>query len=114
MGRARLLAALGAATLVFAAPAGAATPRFIGTGHDPSVAVDQNGTAHVAWSSEQTGNTLEYCRLPRGKRACTIRLSLPLADSGSGHAQVLIRGPGLISIVIPDTPKRAMVFNSAD
>ena len=39
--------------LGLAAPAPAATPRFIGTGHDPSVAVDANGTAHVAWPSEQ-------------------------------------------------------------
>jgi hypothetical protein len=114
MGRARLLAASVAATLVCAAPAGAVTPRFIGTGHDPSVAVDQNGTAHAAWPSEEHGNTLEYCQVPRGKRTCAVRQSFPLADSGAGHPQVLIRGPGLVSIVIPETPERATLFNSAD
>ena len=97
MGRAFLAAIV--AALLTAAPAGAATPRFIGTGHDPSVAVDANGTAHVAWPSEQNGATLEYCQVPRGKRTCTVRLSFPLPDSGAGHPQVLIRGPGLVSIV---------------
>jgi hypothetical protein len=114
MGRARLFAAVAAAMLVSAAPAGAATPRFLGTGHDPSVAVDQNGTAHVAWPSEQNGNTLEYCQVPRHGKTCTQRHSFPLTESGAGHPQVLVRGPGLISIVQPDTPDRIVVFTSAD
>jgi hypothetical protein len=112
MGRA-LLAAIVAALLA-AAPAGAATPRFLGTGHDPSVAVDQNGTAHVAWPSEQHGNTLEYCQVPRRGKTCTARHTFQLSESGSGHPQVLVRGPGLISIVQPDTPDQAVVFTSAD
>jgi hypothetical protein len=112
MGRAFL--AVLAAALIAAAPAGAATPRFLGTGHDPSVAVDQNGTAHVAWPSEQHGNTLEYCQVPRRAKACTVRRTLTLPEEGAGHPQVLVRAPNLISIVQPDTPERTMVFTSAD
>ena len=37
------------AGLLLAAPAGAATPVTIGTGHKPGVAVDAAGTAYIAW-----------------------------------------------------------------
>jgi hypothetical protein len=112
MGRAVLYAAI--ALLLIAAPARASTPRFLGTGHDPSVAVDGNGTAHVAWPSEQNGATLEYCQVPRRKRTCAVRQSIPLTHAGAGHPQVLLPGPGRVSIVMPETPENGVVLNSFD
>src|ERR671916_482312 len=43
-----------AVLLLLATPvaAGAATPRFLGTGHDPGIAMDRAGTAHVVWLAE--------------------------------------------------------------
>ena len=63
------------AVLLGAAPA-AAAPGFLGRGHDPGVAVDPAGTAHVAWLAEAgDAGSLEYCQVPRGKRACSVRPS---------------------------------------
>ena len=116
MGSVRLSAAVAALALLgSAAPASAATPRFIGTGHDPSVAVDANGTAHVAWPSEQNGATLEYCQLPRKAKACSVRQSFPMDEIGSGHPQVLLPArPGAVSIVMPLGSDPALLLNSAD
>jgi hypothetical protein len=84
-----------------AAPA-AAAPGFLGNGHDPGVAVDAAGTAHVAWLAD-TGDAgaLEYCQVPRGKRACALRRSIPLSESGFGKVQVLLPRPGAVQIVAP-------------
>jgi hypothetical protein len=50
-----------------------ADPFTIANGAQPSVAVDQEGTAHVVWN-EVAGNTqadiLHYCQVPRGARSC--------------------------------------------
>jgi hypothetical protein len=89
------------AGLLCAAPAVAA-PGFLGRGHDPGVAVDAAGTAHVAWLAD-TGEAgaLEYCQVPRGRRACALRRSIPLGESGFGKVQVLLPRPGTVQIVAP-------------
>src|SRR5690348_16745900 len=86
--------------LLAAAPAAAATPSFLGTGHDPGVAVDGAGTAHVAWLAQAPGGTgtLEYCQVPRGKRRCAVRTSVPLEDDGFGKVQVMLPVPGTVQI----------------
>jgi len=91
------------AVLAIASPAAAAAPGFLGTGHDPGVAVDAAGTAHVAWLAEAAGGagTLEYCQVPRGKRRCTVRTSVPLEDDGFGKVQVMLPAPGTVQIVAP-------------
>lgn len=39
--------------------------------HKASIAVDTDGTAHVAWAVTQSGgDQLVYCRVPRGATAC--------------------------------------------
>src|SRR5687768_10453261 len=89
------------AALLGAAPAVAA-PGFLGRGHDPGVAVDAAGTAHVAWLTESAdAGALEYCQVPRGRRACALRRSIPLSESGFGKVQVLLPRPGTIQIVAP-------------
>lgn len=97
----RIAMATAAAVLAGAAPA-AAAPGFLGTGHDPGVAVDRAGTAHVAWLTD-TGETgaVEYCRVPRGKRACAARVAIPLENDGFGKVQVLLPRPGVVQIVAP-------------
>ena len=72
------------------------TPGFLGTGHDPGVAVDRAGTAHVAWFTEPAGGApvLEYCQVPRRERACTVRHTFALEEDGTAKAQVLVPRPG--------------------
>jgi hypothetical protein len=99
-----LLAALGGA-----APA-AAAPGFLGRGHDPGVAVDAAGTAHVAWLTRAgEAGSLEYCQVPRGKRACALRRSVALSDDGFGKVQVLLPRPGVVQIVAPLLRPAALV-----
>jgi hypothetical protein len=114
--RAGVLAAL--VLCAAAAPASAVSTGFLGTGHDPGVAVDAAGTAHVAWLAEGPGGTgvLQYCQVPRGRRACAGRTSVPLEADGFGKVQVLLPRPGTVQIVAPlltVTPLLTSVDNGA-
>ena len=115
MGATRIAAATLLALLAGAAPA-AAAPGFLGTGHDPGVAVDRAGTAHVAWLAEpaEDQNTLEYCQVPRGKRQCAVRRTLPVERFGSGKVQVLVPRAGTVHIVAPLVNADSVLFSSAD
>ena len=117
MGALRIAAIALLAVLAGAAQASAAsTPRFLGTGHDPGVAVDRAGTAHVAWFGEPAPGayTLEYCQFPRGARSCALRHTFPLERDGSAEVQVLIPRPGAVHIVAPVLNDDTVLFNSAD
>lgn len=102
MGALRIAAFTLLILLAAAAPA-AAAPGFLGRGHDPGVAVDAAGTAHVAWLAQAAngGGTVEYCQVPRGRRACAKRTSIPVEDDGFGKVQVLLPQPGTVQIVAP-------------
>jgi len=106
---------IAAATLLLGlavAPASAsAAPGFLGRGHDPGVAVDAAGTAHVAWLAEAAGEkgVLEYCQVPHGKRRCALRRSVPLRDDGYGKVQALLPRPGTVRIVAPLLRPAALV-----
>ena len=65
----------------------AAAPLTVGTGNHPRVAVDANGTAHIAW----IGAGLAYCRLPRGAQACAGKKRFTFGD---GHD---ITGPRVLA-----------------
>ena len=110
MGALRIAAVSVFACLAGAAPAGAA-PGFLGRGHDPGVAVDGAGTAHVAWLAEAADGTgsLEYCQVPRGKRACALRRSVALSEGGFGKVQVLLPRPGTVQIIAPLLMPAALV-----
>jgi hypothetical protein len=87
--------------LAAAAPASAA-PGFLGRGHDPGVAVDAAGTAHVAWlAAAGDAGAIEYCQVPRGKRRCALRRSIAVSEDGFGKVQVLLPRPGTVQIVAP-------------
>jgi hypothetical protein len=87
-----------------------AAPAFIGRGHDPGVAVDAAGTAHVAWLADAgDAGALEYCQVPRGKRVCALRRSVGLPNDGFGKVQVLLPRPGTIQIVAPLLRESALV-----
>ena len=110
MGALRIAAVAVLAGLAGAASASAA-PGFLGRGHDPGVAIDGAGTAHVAWlagAADGTGS-LEYCQVPRGKRACALRRSVALPEDGFGKVQVLLPRPGTVQIVAPLLRPAALV-----
>jgi hypothetical protein len=95
-------AALTVVLVLAAASPAAARPGNLGTGHDPGVAVDAAGTAHVAWLADAgAGGVLEYCRVPRGERACASRTQVPLEDDGFGKVQVMLPAPGVVQILAP-------------
>ena len=113
MGALKVAAATLFVALAGAVPA-AAAPGFLGRGHDPGVAVDGAGTAHVAWLAEAgDAGTLEYCQVPRGKRACSLRRSVPLSEDGFGKVQVLLPRPGTVQIIAP-LLRPAMLATSTD
>src|SRR5215213_4324279 len=82
---------LGAALLAVlcAAPAHAATPFNIGSGKDPDVVVDPAGNGHFAWID---GQSVHYCRVPRGASACNASATLALP----AHNAVANQGPARI------------------
>ena len=67
---ASLAAAIVAVAVLAAAPASAAVPFNAGTGHDAQVAVGSDGTGHVVWLTDEAGDRVGYCRVPRGGRGC--------------------------------------------
>ena len=103
--RCRLCLVAAALALVAAIPgaAAAATPKpftldAASGAAKPTIAVDSSGTAHVAWNVNNPGvadDTIATARVPRGKRACTGRLTLsaPYCDATS-PPHVLLNGPG--------------------
>jgi hypothetical protein len=114
MGALRIAASTAFVFLAAASPA-VASPGFLGRGHDPGVAVDRSGTAHVAWLSAAPngGGTLEYCQVARGRRACARRTSIPLDEDGFGKVQVMLPGPGVVQIVAP-LLEPTLLFTSPD
>ena len=115
MGLLRIAALSLFAVLAGAAPA-AAAPGMLGAGEDPGVAVDRAGTAHVAWIAEASGgrSVLEYCQVPRGRRACSVRQTFGLPRSGVGDVQVLAPRPGAVFLVTSVLNDRGVIFGSAD
>jgi len=87
------------AGLVLVAPAGAATPLTIGTGHKPGVAVDAAGTAYIAWfGPESTTTSLNFCRLPRGASACDVTTTIAAPGTTLSRPFVTVDG-ALVRVV---------------
>jgi hypothetical protein len=70
------------AALLIAPAAHAASPFTVGAGENPGLAVDNAGTAYIAWNgTENTGTrSLHFCRLPRGATACQGQATIPDAQ----------------------------------
>jgi hypothetical protein len=74
-----------------ATPAGAATAFNVGTGSSPDVVTDESGNAHVVW---QDGNTVRYCRVPKGATACNATSALTAPGNADSGDQTAIVNPG--------------------
>lgn len=68
----------------------------------PAIAVDDNGTAHIAWN-ESAGipgdDTLVYCRVPRGAKACALTRTIALPKTDFNGPQVVLTRGGEIVLV---------------
>ena len=68
----------------------------------PTIAVDASGTAHIAWNLNNPGvadDTIVYCQVPRGKRACAGRQTLAAPLDATSPPYVLLTGEGKVLIV---------------
>lgn len=108
--RAGVWAAVVMALLVGAGPAGAQRPAFLlaERAERPSIAVDDEGTAHVAWNERVEGGAdiLHYCRIPRGLTGCEVHQQLVPAEDGEARyntdtsgPQVVLTGPESVSLL---------------
>lgn len=60
----------------------------LGRGGMPNLAVGKDGTAYVAWvhqGSPGVENQIQFCRVPRGKRACVGKLTFTLPGEQIGE-----------------------------
>ena len=79
---------------LLAAPAAArADVTTIGDGYSPGVAVDAAGTAYIAWiGPEPLANTLQFCKLPRGASACSVKSALKTTGNSLTRPFVAVFG----------------------
>jgi hypothetical protein len=87
----------------------------------PDIAVDEAGTAHVAWnlSAGVPGDdTLVYCQVPRGAHACQLTRSVNLPKTDFDGPQVVLTRSGEIVLVsgrccFPAAPVYAVASSDA-
>ena len=94
------------------AAAARADPAVRDGARDPGVAVDEDGTAHIAWWEDRDeGAVTVYCRLPRGATACDRREEFDASAHQSGPIDVVLRPDGtlyVLSFDIFDTVARRL------
>lgn len=117
---ARLAAAVAVLVLALTATPAAAQPfQLSPTGADPAVAVDNTGTAHIAWNqpSGEGSDSTVYCQLPRGATTCSRFENLIPAGANlfdSAGPEVLLAGDGRIVIATGRCCGEVWRFISAD
>lgn len=97
-------AAVAAVAAFAAAPADAAVPFNAGTGHDPQVAVGNDGTGHVVWHTQEAEDRVAYCRVPKNGTGCDARrdFSFPngaVASSLLHVPQVFAPAPNKVVVI---------------
>ncbi len=105
------------AALLIAPAAADAAPFAIGQGFKPSVAVDANGTAYIAWyGPEPLNSSLQFCRLPRGATSCDVRQAITAPGTSLYRPFVQVSGATVrvAQYRYGITPARTFVFTSAD
>lgn len=113
----RRLLLIAGLTLGLAAPAHAA-PFTVGTGEHPGVAIDDGGTAYVAWQVNlgQPGDGVQLCVVPPKARSCasSITLGFPGYGYGRSRASVLLPAPNTVDVITPRfvTPLEQATFLS--
>ena len=74
----------------------------MGRGEEPSLAIDDKGTAHLVWETPHAGRTggdVVYCQLPRGAKACAVKRRF-IVDAL--NAPVILRDrAGTLRVVVP-------------
>lgn len=102
----RPLAALVVLASLAATGSAGAKPFVVSTsGNKPSVAVDLQGTTHIAWDSVSSDNTstTHYCRVPRGAIRCAAgseRMFTPVTgDQDFGGPRLFLIGPKNVLVV---------------
>ncbi|MHB8692563.1 MAG: hypothetical protein ACYDHH_15100 [Solirubrobacteraceae bacterium] len=75
----------------------------------PSVAVDANGTAYIAWANQKrlaptTTDLVEFCVLPHGASACSAHGSLAPANGGTYVSDVSVVLDGSTVALLAETP----------
>jgi hypothetical protein len=79
--------------LATAGSASAAAPVLVGTGVEPTVTLDPQGAAHIAWiGHEPSTTTLHYCRLPRGAVVCENAQTLNVDGTSLTRPFVTVEG----------------------
>ncbi len=87
-------------------------------GEKPSIAVDGEGTAHVAWNEVNQGaapDVLHFCRVPRGARRCTGEQTFvppdgdPQFNHEFAHVRVVLPGPDQVMLLTSRYPNTATV-----
>ena len=75
-----------------------------GPAGDPSVAVDDAGTAHVAYGYQNADGSrlVGYCRLPRGATACEAGRVFPVDVAGTAPVVIRYQAPSTIAFVIQE------------
>ena len=88
-------------------------PFTIANGAQPSVAVDQEGTAHVVWNqvtSDTQADVLHYCQVPRGATSCQHEQTFvppepdPQYNKEFARARVVLPGPDQVEILTSRYP----------
>ena len=82
-----------AAGFVLALTAPSAAGAFtIGQGFGPGLALDDAGTAYIAWAGPDNPASLQFCRLPRGAAACDISTAITAPGTTANRAFVTVSG----------------------
>ncbi|MCW3013646.1 MAG: hypothetical protein JWO02_738 [Solirubrobacterales bacterium] len=79
-------------------------------GEKPSIAVDEEGTAHVVWNEANNGpvaDVMHYCKVPRGARRCTAEQTFVPPDGDPQYNHEFARP----QVVLPG-PDQVMIFTS--
>ena len=104
-----------AATLAMAGTADAARTFTLGKGYSPAVAVEKDGTGHVAWFQDGGKvDRLRYCQIPRGQNACTqARTFVGTGDASYRNWRpfVFVSGQEVTLVASFQRPQAAPVIN---
>ena len=83
--------ALCCGALLACAPAASAAVLTVGSGQEPDVAVDSNGTTHIVWNTGDDKG-VNYCALTVGSASCTVRPLGPVSDDSAARPYVFASG----------------------
>jgi hypothetical protein len=66
--------------------------RSLGPGNQPGLAVDDAGTAYVAWNGPENPSTLRFCKYPRGGSACALATTITTLGNSLTRPFVAVSG----------------------